>query len=212
MLKDVRSRVDGKIQELGGTLLDSGEPARPAVALTARQFKKQVVDLFDRMADLPLDDMMTVLNVAKIRLQKLQAIEPRNRPVVGLRNFYGEITQKVPPLISYTGSKTCQSHYLMGVIGHVCGDLMHGDYVFREPFAGSAVMSVNMLASGRANRVWLNDKDPAVAALLTTVIRDPDALKKRVRAQEKLTRRFFFECRAILGAGLAAPLDLVPSP
>ena len=71
-------------------------------------------------------------------------------------------------LIRYPGAK--DQH-----VGQLAPWLPHGTMLC-EPFCGTAAVSFAALARGAATAVWLNDFDPGIAALWTTVRDQPDAL------------------------------------
>ncbi len=80
-------------------------------------------------------------------------------------------------LMPYPGGKATISQK----IGNILGEIRNHESWFREPFTGAGSVTLNMLATGMAKRVWINDGDPNVAALWTAVICQPDELKKMVR-------------------------------
>ena len=210
-LWDVRDRIGQEIRANAGVKAKVAGRKKQGAARQlpdSKQLTEQTVDLFQKADMLSLDDLKRFLDLVQIRSKLLQATVPQSRPVVWRFNRSGEIKQLVQPLFPYPGSKTTQLPSLMRRMGHVSGDEMNGDYTFREPFAGTAVVSVNMLQSGRANRVWLNDRDPAIAALLTMVIQDPDSLVQRIVALPRLTEAVFRDWMATLDDERATQLDL----
>ena len=92
--------------------------------------------------------------------------------------------RKIRPFFSYPGGKSQVVDTLIDAIGVLGADGLNGDYVFREPFVGGGSVALNMLASGRAKRVWLNDVEPGVVALWNAVIHDHKALIRRVMAAQ----------------------------
>jgi DNA adenine methylase len=78
---------------------------------------------------------------------------------------------RVGPVMQYAGGKT----FVAPLLAQVLGRLPEGAEL-REPFCGGASVSIQMLRTGRATRVWLNDLDPVVQAVWNAVIQEPNAL------------------------------------
>lgn|GEM_PF-266916 len=111
---------------------------------------------------------------------------------------------KLPAVIPYPGGKSPLLRLLVGRIGRRSGE-------FREPFAGALHVTLDMLRRNLIESAWINDRNPAVAALWTTVIREPDQLISRVEQLEPSIQAFS-ESKALLldhyQRGGASQLDL----
>jgi DNA adenine methylase len=80
--------------------------------------------------------------------------------------------------IRYPGGKW----KLRGPIIKSLEPLLQSKIQYREPFFGGGGIGLELLQLGRLSSVWINDKDAAMAALWTSVIRYPDDLKRLVTA------------------------------
>jgi len=79
-------------------------------------------------------------------------------------------------ILRYPGGKKKSAPQLVAL-------LCTGDPILelREPYCGSAAVSLTVLKDPNfKGQIWLNDKDPGIAALWTSVIQFPDALQARV--------------------------------
>ena len=115
---------------------------------------------------------------------------------------------RIGPVIPYAGGKYHVVVPIMDKIGPMGADGGWGNYVFREPFTGGGIVSLNMLESDRAKRVWINDLDPAVAALHTAVLHEPDAFKAAVPALDEITLDRVLEARARVEARSVEGVEL----
>ena len=79
--------------------------------------------------------------------------------------------------------------------------------VYAEPFAGGAGIAWRMLLNGDMTEVWLNDIDPALFALWSTVVENPDPLCERIQ-RTKVTMTQWRRQRAILYDADSSSLDL----
>ena len=52
---------------------------------------------------------------------------------------------------------------------------------FVEPYAGGAGAALSLLVTGQVERVVINDLDPAIAALWSTVVHEPSVIIERIR-------------------------------
>lgn len=97
-----------------------------------------------------------------------------------------------PVLLRYPGAKNkmAASAAIGRLVGRVWGE-------FREPFAGSLGVTLDLLRHRQVDRVWINDLDEDIAALWTTVIREPEALIRLIKGFLP-TRDVFDEFRASL--------------
>ncbi len=84
---------------------------------------------------------------------------------------------RLGPVMQYAGGKTYVAPFLAEVLGR-----LPPDAELREPFCGGASVSVHMLLTGRATKVWLNDLDPVVQAMWNAVIHEPDDLCRALEA------------------------------
>ena len=64
------------------------------------------------------------------------------------------------------------------------------DVQYREPFLGGGSVCIAMLECG-VDSVWINDRDPGIAALWTSVIRHPEALCERIASFEPSVDSFY---------------------
>jgi DNA adenine methylase len=82
------------------------------------------------------------------------------------------------PLFGYPGGKA----KMFGHIAPFIFDLCHGekDLEYREPFAGGLGLLAKMLYKLWFHRLWINDLDPSIACLWTSVMRFPEELAKRI--------------------------------
>lgn len=118
--------------------------------------------------------------------------------------------RKVRPFFSYPGGKSQVVDTLIDAIGVLQRDGMNGDEVFREPFTGGGSVAINMLATGRAGRVWLNDMEPGVVALWNAAIHEHEALIRRVMAAQP-TVELIDDLTAKQEASALSGLDLAVS-
>jgi len=89
----------------------------------------------------------------------------------------------VPGLFPYVGGKQMSVEAIIEDIGpQIPGT------VFVEPCAGSAVLSLNMLAKGYVEQVRLNDKSPGVVAYINGVLHNPQELQGRILSWEPTMR------------------------
>ena len=84
---------------------------------------------------------------------------------------------KLGTALQYAGGKWKVAH----IVSHVIG-VLPPDAELREPFCGGASVSVEMVRSGRAARVWLNDIDVAVRAVWNSLLHEMDALEEALLA------------------------------
>ena len=72
------------------------------------------------------------------------------------------------------------------------------DFEYREPFFGGGSIGISFLDENPyLRRVWINDKDIALAALWTSVIQFPNELIQRVLHHEVVVEDFH-ECKTVL--------------
>src|SRR5690606_19318319 len=79
--------------------------------------------------------------------------------------------------------------------------------VYAEPFAGGAGIAWRLLLNGDMTEVWLNDIDPALFALWSTVVKNPDPLCERIR-RTTITMWQWRKQRAVLHDVNSTQLDL----
>jgi len=185
---------------------DGTEPIPKSKRPTFKQLRGPTEDLLEAAWDLGDDDLVKYVEYVRPRWQRLVATLSTLQ-LVWNHNWAGESDEHLHPLLSYPGSKFLQLHALMGFLGRFAESATKG-WVFCEPFTGSAIVAVNVLKAGLADRVRLNDADPVIATLLTTVIQDHEALRQRVLEQTEMTEEGFYKCKAVLDAGRAGPVDM----
>ena len=115
--------------------------------------------------------------------------------------------KKVQTAFAYPGGKSHVASKLMDAIGVLPADGLWGDHVFREPFTGGGSVALNMLATGRTKRVWLNDLEPGVVALWNAIIHDHRMLIRRV-TEASVDLNYLLALRADYGARVLTGLDL----
>ena len=76
---------------------------------------------------------------------------------------------RLPQPFQYQGSKR---RLAPAILGRLPGSIER----LVEPFAGSAALSIAAAAGGRARSFWLNDLNAPLAALLESIIADPEAV------------------------------------
>lgn len=79
--------------------------------------------------------------------------------------------------LRYPGGKASLSHYMRQVF--VDNRLLDGVYV--EPYAGGAGVALELLLTGYAREVWLNDIDPAVHAFWSATVNHTDKILELIR-------------------------------
>lgn len=185
---------------------DGGTPTAESKPPTFRELRGPTEDLIEAAWDLGDDDLVKFVEYVRPRWQRLVATLSTLQ-LVWNHNWAGESGGHLHPLLSYPGSKFLQLHALMECISRFAESATKG-WVFCEPFTGSAIVAVNVLKAGLADRVRLNDADPVIATLVTTVIQDHEALRQRVLEQTEMTGEGFYKCKAVLDAGRAGPVDM----
>lgn len=92
------------------------------------------------------------------------------------------------PLFGYPGGKT---QHLDKIIPGLTRHLRPG-VQFREPFVGLGSVSTYFSERELITDLWINDKDPGIAALWTAILRHPRLLQKRLCVQPsvELFRQF----------------------
>ena len=74
--------------------------------------------------------------------------------------------------LRYPGGKARLGQYMRQVF--VDNGILDGMYV--EPYAGGAGMALELLMTGYAREIWLNDIDPAIHAFWQATLHDTEAL------------------------------------
>jgi DNA adenine methylase len=71
---------------------------------------------------------------------------------------------------------------MFGQIAPYIFDCFYGtkELEYREPFAGGLGLLTKMLYKSWFHRLWINDLDPSIACLWTSVIRFPEEIEKRI--------------------------------
>jgi len=88
-------------------------------------------------------------------------------------------------LCKYAGGKT---YLAPAIVDHL---LRLGDYgEYREPFAGGCSVGIEYLCQRPDTRVWFNDLDVGMVALMQTVAEKPDQLKQMVQEFEPSPAKF----------------------
>ena len=116
-----------------------------------------------------------------------------------------------PPLIAYRGGKTEMAKDIVRRIGDTWSHYDDADREYREPFVGGGSVLMNLIAQRKVRRVWLNDADPAMATLWTTVIQNPRELAERLEATPSLDSQSSTDVADLRGqmkAGLLSGVNL----
>lgn len=105
--------------------------------------------------------------------------------------------------LRYPGGKSQLTPLVLDVLR--ANDLSGG--VYAEPFAGGAGIAWKLLLNGDASEIWINDIDPALYALWSTVVYEPDGLCERIR-RTKVTMWQWKRQRAVLHDPASSREDL----
>jgi DNA adenine methylase len=97
---------------------------------------------------------------------------------------------QVTGLVRYPGGKSKLRKVINTRLQRMLADLgTNAEY--REPFFGAGSVAISLLAANpEIRRAWLNDLDPAMAALWQTVIQNPTDLHVRVEVTPEAMRLF----------------------
>jgi DNA adenine methylase len=80
--------------------------------------------------------------------------------------------------LRYPGGKASLCHYIRQIF--VDNDILDGAYV--EPYAGGAAVGIELLVTGYASQIWLNDIDPAVYAFWRAALMRTAELIERINS------------------------------
>lgn len=150
----------------------------------------------------PPNDPADVTEFALAAAAELQRGKPLPSDVLAAR-------KKVGSGIPYPGGKSRVVGDIIKRCGVLQADGLRGDHVFREPFVGGGSVMLNMLQSGRAKQVWINDLDSGVVAFWNAIIKEPDHFAKRIAAlPEKPTKDTIKKWSEQANVGCLAGLDL----
>jgi len=97
--------------------------------------------------------------------------------------------------LRYPGGKTQLAPFVLDVIQ--ANGLYQG--VYCEPFAGGAGVAWQLLLDGHISEAWINDLDPAIHALWSSVLNDTDALCELVESTPVTIEEWYLQ-RATLQA------------
>lgn len=78
--------------------------------------------------------------------------------------------------LRYPGGKAKLTPLIQNLLA--TNNLRGGAYI--EPFAGGAAVALELLMKGAVRQVFVNDADPAIYSLWTSIIRYPEAFAKRI--------------------------------
>jgi DNA adenine methylase len=104
--------------------------------------------------------------------------------------------------LRYPGGKTQLSPLVLDLLRY--NDLQGG--VYAEPFAGGAGIAWRLLLNGDVTEVWINDIDPALFALWTTIVNNPDPLCERI-FRTRISMREWHRQRAALFDTASTDID-----
>ncbi|MBZ2172163.1 DNA adenine methylase [Nitratidesulfovibrio sp. SRB-5] len=90
--------------------------------------------------------------------------------------MYTENMAKTNSLLRYPGGKSVLTNTIANIFQ--MNDMVGGVYV--EPYAGGAGIAMNLLLSGVAGKVIINDADPAISAFWRFLVEDPYEFALRI--------------------------------
>lgn len=88
---------------------------------------------------------------------------------------------------------------------------LNGDSPYREPFFGSGVVGLHIMAFRHLSSAWINDADPGIAALWKTVLHRPDELCDAIHGFTPSTGAFYDIKGKLLAGAIADPVELALS-
>ncbi|MEX2149009.1 MAG: DNA adenine methylase [Steroidobacteraceae bacterium] len=106
--------------------------------------------------------------------------------------------------LRYPGGKASLGQYMRQVF--VDNGILDGVYV--EPYAGGAAIGMELLMTGYAKEVWLNDIDPAVHAFWQAALNHSTELIERVRSVPLTIREWRRQRSIYLARTESATVDL----
>jgi DNA adenine methylase len=112
-------------------------------------------------------------------------------------------TRKLYSPLRYPGGKGKLARYIKAVFER--NDLLDGHYV--EPYAGGASLAIELLCTGYAMQVHINDVDPGVYAFWRAVLEHPEEICRFIR-DTPVTLREWKRQRDIQRALRAQPFSL----
>lgn len=119
-------------------------------------------------------------------------------------------------LIRYPGGKSKLLNVIASRLQRMFADL-GPDAEYREPFFGAGAVGLFLLAANPGiRRTWLNDADPAMAALWDAVIHNPTSLRVFVEVTPEAMRLFpkndYYEEDAHVLRSVSSPQDVRKHP
>jgi DNA adenine methylase len=118
-------------------------------------------------------------------------------------------------LIRYPGGKTKLLKIINSRLQRMIAEFSP-DAEFREPFFGAGSVGLSLLAANPGTRrAWLNDADPAMAALWDVVIHNPTSLHVTVEVTPEAMRLFgsdYYQADLELLRSITGPEDLQRIP
>ncbi len=123
---------------------------------------------------------------------------------------------QITGLIRYPGGKSKLRKVINARLQRMLGDL-GPNAEFREPFFGAGAIGLSLLDENPAiKRAWINDADPAMAALWAVVIHNPTTLHVMVETTPEAMRLFpasdYYQGDVELLRSLTGPDDLQRIP
>src|SRR5438477_9560290 len=106
--------------------------------------------------------------------------------------------------LRYPGGKAKLATFITSIFE--ANELSGGQYV--EPYAGGAAIAFDLLLSGTASHVHLNDIDYAVFCFWHAAINNPDWLSRKIRKTPVTVDQWLVQKRTYKQGRLADPLDL----
>lgn len=90
-------------------------------------------------------------------------------------------------LLRYPGGKTKIKNIILSSFENL-NTVLKSNYI--EPFFGGGSIGLHLLELGLSN-IWINDRDPSIACLWTSVIKYPEKLIKKIKKYTPTVKSFF---------------------
>ena len=87
-------------------------------------------------------------------------------------------------LLRYPGGKTKIKNQIINSFGDI-----QSQSEYREPFFGGGSIGLEII--NYVKKIWINDRDPAMSCLWTSVIKNPDEIIKKIKKYKPTVNSFF---------------------